>query len=279
MRLYVLCMVWILAFIPTQAFVLYINLSMHRTAYSWSETHNPAAWNEIIMVPSQGTVLFDRWIWLGSGLVVFIFFGLGKEAVSMYRSGLLAVGLGKIVPSLRGDSTRHSTSGTLSSFGSKAKTFIKRKSSVSSWYTNSTTSMANSVAVSESPKNMKFLETISEDQHMHEKPQEHSRFTKGLRSMTSTDPEKTTKTAGQPSVVRRMASLFRSNRSESQASTQGLALTGQPMTVRADVSTGHPSPTLSTHASANSIEVIVRKEIRQGSEAAETLSNKAYGGT
>ncbi|KAK4548469.1 hypothetical protein LTR36_009379 [Oleoguttula mirabilis] len=284
MRLYVLCLVWILAFIPTQAFVLYINLSMHRSAYSWSETHNPAEWNEIIMVPSNGAVLFDRWIWLSSGLVVFIFFGLGKEAVSMYRSGLLAIGLGKIVPSLRTDHTsRNSTSGTISSFGSKAKMFLKRKSSVSSWYTSSSTSRSDSFTTPVSPKNMTFLETIKEDQHlMKEKPQKSSVFARGIRGLTSTDPEEATDSAGRQSMISRVTSIFKSNTASSQATAQGhtlVALTGQPLTVRSDVSTGHPSPTLSTHASANSIEVIVRREVRQASETAETLPNKAYGDT
>ncbi|KAK5125549.1 hypothetical protein LTR85_000660 [Meristemomyces frigidus] len=279
MRLYVLCLVWTLAFIPGQAFVLYANLSTHRTAYSWSETHDPAVWNEIIMVPSNGAVLFDRWIWLASGLVVFIFFGLGKEAVSMYCSGLLAVGLGKIVPSLRTDSTaRKSTSGTLSSFGSKAKMFLKRKSSVSSWYTTSTASRSDSTAAPLSPKNMTFLETISQDQHTNEKTQRSGLLAHVLRSPTSTDPEKATESAHRPSMISRLTSIFTPNKAASLAPIQCLTL-GQPLTVRSDISTGHPSPTLSTHASANSIEVTVRREVRQGSEAAEILPDKAYAGT
>ena len=145
MRLYILCLVWILVFIPTQAYVLYVNLSTHRTSYSWSEAHDFADWDNIIMTPSYGAIIFDRWIWLGSGVVTFIFFGLGREAVSMYRSGLLAIGVGRIFPSLRPDyMSRKSTAGTVSSFGSKAKLYFKRKSSNSSWHTDTSTSRATS---------------------------------------------------------------------------------------------------------------------------------------
>ncbi|KAK5134852.1 hypothetical protein LTR08_006084 [Meristemomyces frigidus] len=276
LRLYVLCLVWLFAFIPTQAYVLYINLAMHRTAYSWSETHDPTTWNQIIMVPSDGAVLFDRWIWLGSGIVVFIFFGLGKEAVTMYRSGLLAIGLGKVIPSLRPDyNSRNSETGTFSSFGSKAKLFLKRKSSISSWASDSVASRSASIAVPVSPKGMTFLETIREDQHVGEKskilgPGASHQFTASTNQAPSP--------ANRQPVLSRIMSVFKSNKAETRHGTNDLTLadmSGQLLTVHSEISTSSSSPL----TFGNSFEVMVKKEVRQGSETAETLPMKASGGS
>ena len=264
MRLYILCLVWILVFIPTQAYVLYINLSTHRIPYSWSEAHDMAEWDNIIMTPSYGAIIFDRWVWLGSGVVTFIFFGLGREAVSMYRSGLLAIGAGRIFPSLRPEyASRNSTAGTVSSLGSKAKLYFKRKSSTSSWHTDTSSSRPTSVAAPVSPKNMAFLETITEDRLATQRPQ-------------TSDLEKALGSNGRQSMIGRMLSAFKLKQAGARGGSQGLYLanmSSDPLTADSAVSTGEASPTMSQHASTNSIEIIVRKEVRQGSETAETVAN------
>ena len=119
--------------IPAEAYIIAYNAQTQSQTrgdlrtYSWSKTHNPKTYNEIILVPSGGRVIYDTWIPLGVGIVVFVFFGFGRDAVSMYRSGLLAIGLGKVIPSFNKDN-RGSTTGTVSSFSSKARMLFKRKS-------------------------------------------------------------------------------------------------------------------------------------------------------
>lgn len=240
MRLYVLCLVFVLAFLPLQVYVLYLNLSEPQGAFSWSDTHSAHDWNKIIMVPSDGAVRFDRWIWLTVGIVVFIFFGLGKEAVSMYRSGMLAMGLGRIFPSLRPDhDNSNSTAGTISSYGSKAKLFFKRKGSISSWRSSSITSRTASVTAPISPKNTRHLETINEDQKLSEKLSE---------GQQSANLHKTPLLSSQPSIAGRIMSMFRSSEARVQPSSEGLAMTdiaGQPLTVWSAVSVDQASPTQS----------------------------------
>ena len=74
--------------------MLYYNFNNLGEPYSWSSIHDTQKWKEIIMIPSGGMWVYDRWIWLSCGLAVFIFFGFGKDAVNMYRTCLLAIGLG-----------------------------------------------------------------------------------------------------------------------------------------------------------------------------------------
>lgn len=102
--------------------------------YSWTAVHNPEAWAEIVMVPSHGQVLLDRWLWIAVAMVVFVFFGFGTEAVAMHRTFLLGLGLGKLIPCLR-DTTadRHNPVGaSLNSLSSKAKTLFTWGPSASS---------------------------------------------------------------------------------------------------------------------------------------------------
>ena len=82
------------------------------------------------MIPSGGSIVFDRWIWLSCGFVVLVFFGLGRDAVNMYRKNLLAVGLGKLFPCLRLE-YRGSITGAIGSYGSKARMLFSRKSTSS----------------------------------------------------------------------------------------------------------------------------------------------------
>lgn len=76
-----------------------------------------------MVIPS--TVLYDRWTNLGCGLLIFFFFGLGKDAVGMYREWLVKLGLGGCFPVLL--QTEHSQRGVLSSDHSKIP--LRRKTS------------------------------------------------------------------------------------------------------------------------------------------------------
>ena len=38
---------------------------------------------------------FDKWIVIGAGLLLFLFFGLGQDATTMYKGWIVKVGLDK----------------------------------------------------------------------------------------------------------------------------------------------------------------------------------------
>ncbi|RMX86092.1 hypothetical protein D0869_03335 [Hortaea werneckii] len=270
LRLYILCIVWLLAIIPLSSWTLSVNVGSQQGHYNWVETHDYSKWNDIAMIRSDGDIVFDRFIWLGCGIMVFLTFGFGKEAVSMYRNGLLAVGLGRLFPGLGSDhESRITVFGSIGSLGSKTKLYFTRKSSaVSSWQTQSwQTDTSESHATPDrpmfSPKNQTFFDAVAED--------------KGNVSVVSG-----ASAAGQrQSKLGRFTSLFKSRSTPDEQSIEGMNLghvRGGPLSGYADgTNVGAPSPVLHETASGG-IEVIVKKEVRQSSETAETLPAKTYDG-
>ena len=76
------------------------------------------------MVPTGGVVAFDRWIQVGAGMLVFVFFGMGQDAVKGYRKAMRKVGLGKVFPSLvRGGSASPQSVASRTSYSSRARLF------------------------------------------------------------------------------------------------------------------------------------------------------------
>lgn len=117
-RLFLISFTLIVVIFPVQFYIFYINLSFPRIPYSWNLIHGKEWWN-IILIPTGGVVAFDRWVRLACGFLVFLFFGLGKDAVNMYSTWLCKLGLGKVFPDLeRRDS--NASSETSSSSGSRS---------------------------------------------------------------------------------------------------------------------------------------------------------------
>ncbi|KAI7222954.1 hypothetical protein KC333_g811 [Hortaea werneckii] len=271
LRLYILCIVWLLAIIPLSSWTLSVNVGSQQGHYNWVETHDYSKWNDIAMIRSEGDIVFDRFIWLGCGIMVFLTFGFGKEAVSMYRNGLLAVGLGRIFPGLGSDPDRsHITVfGSIGSLGSKTKLYFTRKSSAvsswqtQSWQTDTSASQATPDGPMFSPKNQTFFNPVAEDN--------------GNVSVVGGMPA-----AGQrQSKLGRVTSLFKSRSSPDKQNSEGVNLGcvgGEPLSGYADgANIGMKSSALNGTASGG-IEVIVKKEVRQSSETAETLPAKTYDG-
>jgi pheromone a factor receptor len=122
--------------LPTQLYFFYGNIVFPKIRYSWKLIHEPSAWNQIGLIPGGGHALIDRWILSASAFLVFIFFGLGRDATEMYRGWLLAIGLGRIFPSLHEPRYRRhpnlsgsTAQGSLGSHGSRAKLFFPGKGS------------------------------------------------------------------------------------------------------------------------------------------------------
>ncbi|KAF2719583.1 fungal pheromone STE3G-protein-coupled receptor, partial [Polychaeton citri CBS 116435] len=130
LRLFCLCIFWLLVSLPVQFYVLFVNINVTHSPYSWTEIHDTERWRTIVMIPSDGRVIFDRYIWLGGGIMVFVFFGMGKDAMAMYKGGLCTIGLGRVFPSLKAGQQAlppASYGSTFSSIGSKAKMLFRRK--------------------------------------------------------------------------------------------------------------------------------------------------------
>lgn len=199
MRLYIVCIIWILGYIPVECYVFYVNFH-HRQLepFSWSAIHDPEQWKVIAMIPSGGKVVFDRWIWLSCGFVVFVFLGLGRDAVNMYRKNLLAMGLGRCFPSLE-EEFRGSMTSKFSSLGSKAKLVFKRRSAVSD-ATWKSTSKASRTSSSSEPEKEKYLDAGGERS---------SSFASDTQIVDQRNSNESMKAESVLSRLTRMSSLFR----------------------------------------------------------------------
>lgn len=171
-RLFAICLVWLAVSVPLQAYVISQQAGTPHVAFDWARVHDAAAWREVAMVPSQGTVAYTRYIWLGGAFMVFVFFGFGRDAGRLYARGLRAVGLGGCLPVLAraGEvGRRASHAGTISSVGSRARLLFSRKSGaadrtggLSATDLRSSGVTASSMSEPLSPKAMQHLETVQE---------------------------------------------------------------------------------------------------------------------
>lgn len=85
-RLFALSAALIIICLPLIIFTFIQNTSFPRQPYSWSRVH-PKNWSQsIVKVPGQANGGFDHWTQIGSGILVFPFFGLGQDAKALYRS-------------------------------------------------------------------------------------------------------------------------------------------------------------------------------------------------
>ena len=139
LRLLILSTTLIVIFLPVAVYVFTRNLAYPRHPFSWSGVHGPGWSTLIVRIPTQGVVNFDRWLSIGIGYAVFLFFGFGKDATMMYRSWLLRLGLGHCFPKLNrphlnssmqtGSSARTSNATKIGSMSSRAKSIFQRKQS------------------------------------------------------------------------------------------------------------------------------------------------------
>ena len=92
-RLFTLDAVLILGYLPLSIFTFWQNLNYSHHGYSWDNIHPPHWSTEIITVPTNGHLNFDRWIQIGTGYLVFCFFGFGHDAKQIYHNWLQHLGL------------------------------------------------------------------------------------------------------------------------------------------------------------------------------------------
>lgn len=126
MRLFLIAFIMLWAIIPVQTYVVASNIIVTQPwhSYSWSVAH-PPNWNEVIKVPVEGRVFYDRWIPVASGYMFFIFFGSGRDALVMYRAISDFLGFGNCFTSLKSSSANSSSAS--GSLGSRAKLLFNRR--------------------------------------------------------------------------------------------------------------------------------------------------------
>ncbi|OQO04646.1 hypothetical protein B0A48_09568 [Cryoendolithus antarcticus] len=259
LRLFVLCIFWLLISLPLHAFILYTQAYIPHEPYSWSALHSAENWSKVGITPSGGTARYIVYIWLGSGVAVFMFFGWGRDAAKMYRQGLVALGLGYFFPGLRdprvGSGRQHSMANTLSSVTSKAKLVFQRGGGTiarhESWISGSSLtgskfdSTSSSDAEPISPKTAAFPPpTIYEEVTSSQQPAGSS----WLHTSASHDM----KTGTLPATrLERLTAAWKKPQVTPQTNDRGIAL-------------GNFAP-----SQGGKTAVVVKKEVRQGSTRLE----------
>ncbi|CAF9916503.1 MAG: a-factor receptor [Alectoria fallacina] len=169
LRLFLLSIALIVTFIPLQFYVLFVNSAEPALIpYSWDLIHSPQ-WGDIVLIPTDGKLYYDRWIQIALGYGVFLFFGLGQDAQILYRKWLLKIGFGRVFPGLHRQPNRRAilpTSGRTDSFGRKTRSFFKdrlfRISMLSLHSKDSTLASTASLSPVEQQGGFGHLSTINE---------------------------------------------------------------------------------------------------------------------
>lgn len=123
--------------LPIQLYLFSTAILLDLLPYDWEAIHGHGWSERIILVPTNGKLQFDRWIHFLMGYALFLFFGLGKDAVAMYRGWMVSIGLARLFPRLSGappGAQRIGSSTTLNSPGSRARAiFSKKRFTNASW--------------------------------------------------------------------------------------------------------------------------------------------------
>lgn len=95
LRLFLFSVLILVAIFSLQTFVFYSNMvamipQWH--PFSWSYVHGKQ-WNTVQLMMPSSLVLFNCWVAIAGGLIVFIFTGLGRDATGMYRKALSCLGV------------------------------------------------------------------------------------------------------------------------------------------------------------------------------------------
>jgi pheromone a factor receptor len=143
LRLFAMSFIMILIILPVQFYILFKNVQLVSAPYSWGNVHGPS-WDEVITLPSFGVVVFDRWIRIGDGFLVFFAFGTSADAGSLYRSWLIKLNMGNVFPSLyQSHGSERSRKGSGWSLSNKAKRIFSQKGSHASISSPTTTRSAS----------------------------------------------------------------------------------------------------------------------------------------
>lgn len=82
--------------IPVTVYYFSRNVSGVHGKFEWSKAHE--LWNVILFFDNGYQIVYDRWVEVALAIVTFLLFGLGSDAILMYKTGFLKVGIGKLLP-------------------------------------------------------------------------------------------------------------------------------------------------------------------------------------
>lgn len=126
-KLYLMTLTIIAPWLPLQVMFLFNNV---QTGWPWDDPFELGSvhadgWNQIDYIPSSAVPwahMYGAYAYALESLVVFLFFGLTKDAHDLYRGYLRALGLGRIFPNLNEEYLEPpKPSSSLSSVWSRAK--------------------------------------------------------------------------------------------------------------------------------------------------------------
>ena len=106
-RLFSLASGLLLVYFPLAIYTLFDTATYAQEPFSWSNVHKPG-WSQRIQRLDEDEERkrfyhpIDRWCGVATGFVLFLLFGLGLEATTMYKSWLRKLGLGQCWSSMRG---------------------------------------------------------------------------------------------------------------------------------------------------------------------------------
>lgn len=84
-RLIGISFLMIAIYLPLNIYILYFNIikiTEKDIKYSWSAIHK---WDNNIIVYSNNNIIFSYWLSSSNGIAIFIFFGMGSDALAMYK--------------------------------------------------------------------------------------------------------------------------------------------------------------------------------------------------
>lgn len=90
------CCIVILVMFPVSVYVFASDLSHVDSSYNFKMIHNTAVWFTVSFVP-EAQPLYTVWIYIAISYIVFVFFGLGSDAIEMYLEILSRIGLGSVI--------------------------------------------------------------------------------------------------------------------------------------------------------------------------------------
>lgn len=98
-RLLIFCFIIVLVMFPFSLYSFIQDLEQVGGSYNFKSTHSKALWNVIIKF-DPGKPVYNIWLYILMSYLVFLIFGLGTDALSMYGRFLRRIGLGFIIDSI-----------------------------------------------------------------------------------------------------------------------------------------------------------------------------------
>lgn len=94
-RLLIFDVLIIIALVPVSIYYFASDFSLFQGKFVWSEVHS-MYWGEIYFYDFGINIVYDRWVHIALSVVTFLLFGLGSDALKMYKSALCLMGLKRL---------------------------------------------------------------------------------------------------------------------------------------------------------------------------------------